>query len=166
MNSELENKESRFVVRIKTGAKPSQEQVYFRNDMTYEFMKKWEWYFEYRAALLRVENPKIKLEFSIVRYDYELPSDIYETRLKNIIKSRRGNLTKYKNKIAKTKEKYEQSSLFPIKSDPKYYKVKNKLERLESELEKAIAKMKLFKTTSFKIDKDIACYSSEEIINY
>ena len=161
-----ERKERRFVVRIWIGDKPLNEQVYFRKDMTYAFFMKWKWYFEYRAALLKVKNPKTPVELYITSYEYELPRDIYEKRLKSIIKSRKGSLTTFNRKLDSAKKNW--NSLFPIENDPNYCKVIQKQQRLEKELKMAQEKLEHFNSYKEEIDSkissDIVSYSTEEIL--
>jgi hypothetical protein len=157
--------EKRFVVRIKTGEKPKQKQVYFRNAMTFEFYKRWKWFFEYRAALLKVQSPKLNVELSMSSYDYELPRKVYIERLKNLIRARKSTLTKYKNRIARVKKEYKETTLFPIKNDPKYPEVEAKLKRLEKELAQAKQQLNKLYVTNHKVDNDVKFCGPNEILN-
>jgi len=57
--------ERRVFVKItfnEKGISSLRKTVYFRNDMRADFFQRWRWYFEYRAALLRVKYPKSFIE--------------------------------------------------------------------------------------------------------
>jgi hypothetical protein len=166
MNSSLENKETRFFVKIKTGHAGRQKVAYYRNDMSYAFFKKWRWFFEYRAAKIKVDSPRIKVELTTGSYDFIPPAEIYIKRLKDVIKARKAALTKYKNKVKRASKKYSQSSLFSIEQDPQYYKVETELKRLEKRVKQAVDKLDTFSSENkLPNDLSIAPYSSEDIIN-
>lgn len=41
------------------------EVVYYRNKLSVSMIEKWRWYFEYLAALIKVNNPLRKTELTI-----------------------------------------------------------------------------------------------------
>lgn len=114
--------------------------LYKNKGFTLEQFVKWKWYFEYRAALYKIQNPKLHIEVQQTQY-FDLPEKhIREKDLKNKIKSAKGDITKIKNKIRKFKDKG--GDLFP-ESNPSYQKAltklnykKDLLSNYESELKK------------------------------
>ena len=164
--------EKRYIAKIVTGFGVERRVEYYRSDMTFEFLKRWEWFFEYRAALLKVKNPRLKVELEIINYDYQLPRDVYQKRLKNIIKSKKGNLTKFLKKLDATKAKHKKHnslSLFPkkIEDEDRYYKVEKKLKAFQYSLAKAENKLKEFNNHQIDIPSDIATapYSTKAILD-
>lgn len=67
------------------------------DDMPFEMLKRWKWYFEYRAALLKVQYPRIRVE--LTTGVSEKKRDL-ATVYKNRIISGKGEITKWKNKLA------------------------------------------------------------------
>lgn len=137
--------EYRYYVKIQSGNKPLTKKEYFRDDMTFAFFKKWEWYFKYREALLRIEQPKRKVWYETGSYEHVPPADILEKRLKGNLQGAKASLTKYQNRIAKAKfeAKHNSGTLFPIdlEKHPNWEKVekqlkwkKEKVERCEKDL--------------------------------
>lgn len=123
------SKETRIYVKIRFNEKNLSalgENVYFRNDMRVEFFIRWKWYFEYRAALLRVKYPKAFIEFTHGPYEYILPEQEYKTKLENNIKAAKAKLTEYSNKIAKAKANWME--MFPIEDHPGWRKISEKQE--------------------------------------
>ena len=147
------HKETKWVVRIK---QDYYNQVYFRNDMSNEFFNRWQWYFEYRAALLKVQNPKSKITYEVGAYEKILPAIEYEMKLKNIIKSRKSKLTEFGCKLDFAVKNWNE--LFPIEQNPYWSKVQAKLKRLEEELKIAMLKLEDLQENGYKEENQpIAC---------
>ena len=128
--------ETRIFVKIffsETGISAIGEVRYFRNEMTVEFYQKWKWYFEYRAALLRVKFPKAYIKLETGPYEYVLPEDKYKEKIKNRYLSDKRQLTKFKNKLNSIRKNWNE--LFPIEENPDWIKVTKKLEWYESQYE-------------------------------
>jgi hypothetical protein len=148
-------RDTRYYVRIQIFDGNVRKQLYFRRDMTYNFMSKWRWYFDYRAALVKVQNPKVKVHFTLERYEYIPPVEVLEKRLKNLVTGKKSALTKYKNKIAKVKQVYQNTTLFPIENDTKWGKVQEKLKTLEHQLKQAESALKKFNAGEYKIPENV-----------
>jgi hypothetical protein len=101
--------------------------VYYKNDMHFDLFFKWLWYFEYRAALLKVANPKNYVKLLTGSYAYTLPKDDYIKKLKDNIKARKGTVTGIKNKMALAKKHW--AFLFPIEEDPDWKKAEELLNK-------------------------------------
>jgi len=127
------NEEQRWVVRIRVGNLPLARQAYFRNEMTYEFYARWKWFFEYRAARIKVANPRVQVHYEATAYKYTLPEHEYRTKLQNKLIRRKGQVTEFRNKIANARANYNE--LFPIEEHPHWVKVQAKLNRLIAEYE-------------------------------
>jgi hypothetical protein len=67
--------------------------VYYRSGLSPDFITRWLWYFEYLAALVKVNNPHRKVEFFKGPQDVLLGKEWHEHRRNAILKSR---LTKLK----------------------------------------------------------------------
>ena len=145
----------RYYVRIQIFDGNVRKQLYFRRGMTYKFMAKWRWYFDYRAALVKVQNPKVKVHFTLNRYEYIPPVEVLEKRLKNLVKGKKAAITKYKNKIVKVKKVYQNTRLFPIEDDTKWGKVQEKLKRLEHQLKQAEQALEKFYAGKYKIPENV-----------
>jgi hypothetical protein len=133
----LSNKtEYRFFVKIiihKTRCSPADKVEYFRNDMTLEFYNKWEWYFNYRAALLKVQNPKLYVNYEHGVYNYILPEEQYKEKVKNKYISSKRQITIYEKRIKAITGKWNE--LFPIEDHPDWKKVTAKLDYYKQEFE-------------------------------
>jgi hypothetical protein len=135
--------ETRYVVRITFGYSGcSGDLIYFRNGLTKELFDKWRWYFEYRAALFKVENPRMPVSYYTAGYAFESSEKVFEQRLKNLVINRKAQLTQFNKKLAFVKANW--NSLFPIETDKDYCKVVNKLNKLVSELDEAEDKLEAF----------------------
>lgn len=90
---------------------------------------KWRWYFEYRAALLKVKYPRHQVELYSGTME---PSKVQLERIKrNQEIARKGRITKLKNKIVKIELAIKSmrenwNELFPVEAHPDY----NLLERI------------------------------------
>jgi hypothetical protein len=124
-----------WYVRIRQGPQQAlAESVYYRKDMTFEFMTRWKWYFLYREARYRVEAPKAFTELSIGNYeaDPRTTNEIKAKRLRDRITNKKGKITEISNRMKKAREKW--NSLFPIEEDPWWSPALAKIEELQCEL--------------------------------
>lgn len=137
-----DHQETRYCVEIRFGYGCGGDLMYFRNGLSKEVFDKWLWYFQYRAALFKVHNPRTRVEFYTTAYAFELPEKLFEQKLKNIIIHRKGKLTQFNNKLSQVKANW--NSLFPIESDKDYCKVVNKLNKLVAEMDEAEDKLEAF----------------------
>lgn len=136
MNTSTKRTEIRIFAKILHSKKQSRalaKVVYFRNEMTVEFFNRWRWFFEYRAALIRVQNPKAYTSFEYGPYDYQLPEDVYKAKVKNQYFSDKRQLTKFKSKLTEIQQNWNE--LFPLEEHPDYIRVQKKLEYLQRNLE-------------------------------
>ena len=68
--------------------------IYYRSGMTADFVTRWLWYFEYLAALVKVHNPKRKVEFWKGPSDILVGKEWHEQRRASLLKSRQTKLRK------------------------------------------------------------------------
>ena len=125
--------ERRYYVKIIGGPRRVDAQlIYFRNELPFAVITKWMWYFEYRAALYRVQHPRHHIQFTHGSYDF-VPSPVQAAKKrKDLIAGKRATLTKYRKAIELAEQNW--NGLFPITDDPHYQKAAAKLRRLNSEL--------------------------------
>ena len=111
----------------------------FWNGLSMEQMNKWRWYFIYRAALLQVKYPRLRVEHQWGSSPAEGKSLI------NALISRRsfyaGRITMWSRKIREAEQEWNE--LFPIQEHALYQKAiaklqatREELKRIENELEK------------------------------
>jgi hypothetical protein len=124
----------RWYVRIRAGKDQSlAESVYYRNDLSFQLLSKWMWYFKYREALHRVSYPRHYCELQHGSYDYTPPKEIELKNLRNRIINKKGKVTEYQSKLQRAEKTWNQ--LFPIHEYEAYKKCEEKINRLKSELE-------------------------------
>lgn len=68
--------------------------VYYRSGMTPDFVVRWLWYFEYLAALVKVHNPRRRVELVKGPTDILLGKEWHDYRREVLLKSRRMKLKK------------------------------------------------------------------------
>lgn len=113
--------------------------VYFRGNMNIDFALRWKWYFEYLAALVKVNNPKRKVDLYFGNQDVKIGDDWIKSRTENLLRHRRNKLKSLSNRkididlfgfgemdrkadISKTQEEIQQleNGNFPIPEFPEY----------------------------------------------
>ena len=132
----------RYCVRISAGPKAGGTPcIYLKKGFSFNQFMKWKWYFEYRAALYKVQNPRHYVEYQWSSYNYVPEREELIKRCKNKIIHAKGKITQCENSLRLAKQHWNE--LFPIEDeDEKDWKrvVKKleeyncKLKNLESEL--------------------------------
>jgi hypothetical protein len=131
----LEHK--RFYCKIlagkNAGGKPC---VYFNKGFTFQQFNKWKWYFEYRAALIKVQNPKWHVEAMHGNYDWLPPIEQRIIDLKNKIAGKRREITKWTNAIEQCDKPWlVKAGLFtddyPLDKDEDYIRHQKALTKIE-----------------------------------
>lgn len=126
--------EKRFFVKIEAGPKAGGNPcTYHNNGFPFPVFTKWKWYFEYRAALLKVNNPRHTVTLLTGSYDYIPPRDVVMKELKNKLAGKKRTISKYTNLLALAEKHWDK--LFPISEDVLYIKAADKINRLKKELE-------------------------------
>lgn len=118
-------------------------QVLLWTDLRFELRTKWDWYFKYRAALLRVQHPRFYIEET---YGHQVATKRTESQvLESRLRAKKAKITEITNKIQKYKDQY--SELFPITEDYAYQIAIERLSRLKSELWKMQTELDAAKQT-------------------
>ena len=110
----------------------------FWNDLPTWIRSKYDWYFHYRAALLRIKYPK---------YRHVVDYGTYQKKTKDIIKIKEIQLKKAITRVAtyeRNLELYRQSysALFSIEEDPDYKSALNVLWNKKTNVEKIKEELK------------------------
>ena len=127
------------------------EVVYFRSGMTADFVSRWQWFFEYLAALVKVNNPKRRVVFYKGPQDVLLGEEWHNYRRQSLLLSNKGKLKRLQSspvesdlfgfnqqdheaemqRVADKIEALERDE-FPIEEFPKYInKIKNFLNNID-----------------------------------
>jgi hypothetical protein len=122
------------------------EVVYFRNDMTVEFYQRWKWYFEYRAALIKVQNAKSIVTIQQGSYPYILPKDELIKKLESKIRSKKAKIVEFENKLQNAVNKWDE--LYPIEQHPLWSRVIEKKSAYYSELKNLEQELKVIKNNN------------------
>ena len=129
--------ENRFYVKIDAGPQAGGNPcVYHNKDFPFELFMKWKWYFDYRAALYKVQHPKHHVDLMTGSYAYLPPAEEVVRNMKNKIIGKKRVISKYRNKIQMAKNEW--SELFPIEDYPLYQKAIAKIERTQKEMDNLI----------------------------
>ena len=68
--------------------------VYYRRGMSFSMVMRWQWYFQYLAALLKVDHPRRAVKCFIMRMDMMTTEEYIEWKRANLIKAQKAKLTK------------------------------------------------------------------------
>lgn len=101
-------------------------------DMSLNHLSRWQWYFDYRAALLKVKYPRSKVEISTGQTKPCTKS--VENFFKDKIAGKKRMITKISNAIEKYKEYKIRTDIFGIENDTELPKAEAKLEKYKIEL--------------------------------
>ena len=99
-------------------------------ELPWALMCKYKWYFEYRAALLKVKYPKYKVNHDWGKYKKDGKSKLQHLKAKE--SAAKGQVTKMKNQIEKAEKNW--NKLFPIKDNIIYQKNLKKLDEKQEKL--------------------------------
>lgn len=104
-----------------------EEVVYYNGNLPLDICVRWKWYFEYLASLVKVANPKRRVEFYCGRQDLPLGQDYIEVKTKTLLKGKRSQLSKL--------DKQVDDDLFGFTSEArekKRQRIMKEIEELES----------------------------------
>lgn len=123
----------RFYVKICAGpAAGGNPCIYHNTGFTFNQFMKWQWYFNYRAALYKIQHPRHYVDISTGSYDYVPPKEEQIKRLKDKITAKKATITKYENLVRLAKKTWDQ--LFPLEEEPSYKRAVAKIEKAKQEL--------------------------------
>ena len=104
-------------------------------NMTFEVRTKWNWYFEYRAALLKIKNPKSHIEqfWGSREITDQSPTELkrYKIQARSVAVKRL--VSRFKNAIVKY-ECEQRETLIPDFENERYLRTIEKLKEYEAEL--------------------------------
>lgn len=118
-----------IIVREKQQYRETIERISWR-DLSLAQLTKWRWYFQYRAALLRVKYPRFHHELNEFRYQAEGPK--LEQILRQRVATKKRMLSQFRNKIASARSEWPE--MFPIEDHPHYARIIEKERQYEEEL--------------------------------
>lgn len=88
--------------------------------LPYTVLTKWLWYFHYRAALLKIQNPRIWVNMRSGFEDNIDPNITALIRATNLLRAKKAKVTELQNKLRAFQLNW--TSLFPIEDDTQWQK--------------------------------------------
>ena len=73
------------------------EVIYYRNKLPLWIIEQWRWYFDYLAALVKVNNPRRKVELIICAQTLKQGQEYIEEKSKNLIRAKETKLKRLEN---------------------------------------------------------------------
>lgn len=71
--------------------------IYYQYNIPMHLALRWEWYFNYLASLVKVHNPKRRVNLTIVRQDLLCGEDFVKKRIPTLIAGKKRNITRIYN---------------------------------------------------------------------
>ena len=132
-----------------------EEVVYYHGDLPLELCVRWRWYFEYLAALVKVANPKRRVELYCGRQYLPLGKEYIEYKTKTLLAGKRRQLTKLANQV--------DDDLFGFTSEAREKK-RQRIQTEIDELESGVFKYYVPPVYFNKLKKWLHCRSADEAI--
>jgi hypothetical protein len=73
------------------------EVIYYRNKLPMWIVEQWRWYFDYLAALVKVNNPRLKVELITCAQTLKQGQEYIEEKRKNLIRAKETKLKRLEN---------------------------------------------------------------------
>lgn len=73
------------------------EVIYYRNKLPMWIIEQWRWYFEYIAALVKVNNPRRKIELIICAQTLKQGQEYIKEKSKTLLRAKETKLKRLKN---------------------------------------------------------------------
>lgn len=73
------------------------EVIYYRNKLPMSIIEQWRWYFEYLAALVKINNPHKKVELIICAQTLKQGQEYIEEKSKTLLRAKTAKLKKLQN---------------------------------------------------------------------
>ena len=73
------------------------EVIYYRNKLPMWIIKQWRWYFEYLAALVKINNPRKKVELIICVQTLKQGQEYIEGKSETLLRAKTAKLKKLQN---------------------------------------------------------------------
>lgn len=126
--SELPLDAKRYVVKITISMLKYhgivEETVYYRRQMRLDLFIRWQWYFEYLAALVKVHNPHRRVELIAGNDEYLPEKEEIEKKAKSLLSRKLGQIKRLKGEVV-------QDDLFGFAQE----KHNQKIERVQGEID-------------------------------
>lgn len=126
--SELPLDAKRYVVKITISMLKYhgivEETVYYRRQMSLDLFIRWQWYFEYLAALVKVHNPHRRVELIAGNDEWLTEEEEIEKRAKSLLSRKLAQIKKLKGQVV-------QDDLFGFTQEAH----DKKIERIHGEVE-------------------------------
>lgn len=126
--SELPLDAKRYVVKITISMLKHhgipEEPVYYRRQMSLDLFIRWQWYFEYLAALVKVHNPHRRVELIAGNDEWLTEEEEIEKRAKSLLSRKLAQIKKLKGQVV-------QDDLFGFTQEAH----DKKIERIQGEVE-------------------------------
>ena len=119
--------DNQICVKITVRKGVDTEVIYYRNKLPLWIVEQWKWYFEYIAALIKVNNPRHKVELIICAQTLKQGLEYIEEKTKNLLRAKKSKLKKLQNEPI-------QNDIFNfsrIERDKKIKAVQGEIEALE-----------------------------------
>ena len=102
--------------------------IYYRNKLPLWVVEQWRWYFDYLAALVKVNNPRLKVELTICAQTLKQGQEYIEEKTKTLLRAK-------KTKLKKLQSQPLQDDLFHFERD-KFAKAIQELREAVAALER------------------------------
>lgn len=73
------------------------EVIYYRNKLPMWIIEQWRWYFDYLAALVKVNNPRRKVELTVCAQTLKQGQEYIEDKSKTLLRAKKSKLKKLQN---------------------------------------------------------------------
>lgn len=73
------------------------EVIYYRNKLPMWIIEQWRWYFDYLAALVKVNNPRRKVELTVCAQTLKQGQEYIEEKSKTLLRAKKSKLKKLQN---------------------------------------------------------------------
>lgn len=73
------------------------EVIYYRNKLPMRIVEQWRWYFDYLAALVKVSNPRLKVELTTCAQTLKQGQEYIEKKSKTLLRTKESKLQKLEN---------------------------------------------------------------------
>lgn len=68
--------------------------IYYRNKLPLWVVEQWRWYFDYLAALVKVNNPRLKVELTICAQTLKQGQEYIEEKSRTLLRAKKSKLKK------------------------------------------------------------------------
>lgn len=73
------------------------EVIYYRNKLPMWIVEQWRWYFDYLAALVKVNNPRLKVELTTCAQTLKQGQEYIEEKSKTLLRAKESKLKRLEN---------------------------------------------------------------------